>query len=717
MEFTSPLGQDVLLIEALTGTEGISHLFEFHADLLADVSTTIDPADIVGTNVSVSIALADDQGMRWVNGIVTSFEQGASDEEYTEYRATIMPSMWETTLGSNCRVFQNMSGLDVVKQVFSDYGLSVTDKTTGSYAKLEYCTQYSESDFHFVSRLMQEHGISYWFEHTEQANKIVLADDTSGYADCPLVSTVQFESGAAGAESAYGARVTEFTMEASMVSGSHSTADYNYRQYQRVDVDPQKSASKFGTNSYDVYLYPAGEEGYLKDINTQSVSKLEGTFLTARFQASESVVTTYRGNGNARSFTPGYTFTMEDHTNSDFNTKYLLVGVTHSVDQVPSYRSRANTGSEYSNRFLAVPATVVYKAPRTFEKPRIYGPQTAKVIVSEGEEIHLDKLGRVNVQFFWDKLRKPNTVDNTWVRVAQQWAGNGWGAYFWPRVGDEVMIAFLNGDPDNPVVVGSVYNGTNMPKYALPDMSTRSGWVTRSSKGGDASKANELRFEDKINSEQIFLNAQKDMDHRVEADHRLYIGGKDSLIVKGGQYDDITGDRNSNVQGSLVSSTGGSADINVGGNVTEKFGGNIATNVSGSLVLKTGSNADIGYGGNLTEKIGMNASQNVGVNRADKVGVNYSMDAGVELYLKAGAMLVIEAGAGLTLKGPGGFITIDPAGISISGMMVLINSGGAALSGSPGSVTDPRAPQDPKKPTEPDEADDGTAGGALQQGK
>jgi type VI secretion system secreted protein VgrG len=711
MQFSSSLGKDVLVIESLSGTEGISQLYEFHADLLADKDTSIDPEDIVGTNVTITFALTDSVGTRYVNGIVTSFEQGIVDTEFAEYHATIMPSMWELTLASNCRVFQDMTVLDVVKKVFNDYALSISDQTTRTYSKLNYCTQYSESDFHFVARLLQEHGICYWFDHSDGDNKIILADTRDAYQDCPIVSQIEFEVTGKGAEGAYGARVSEFTMEASMVSGKHSTADYTYRNYQRVDVDPMKSASEIGKNAYEVYLYPAGEEGYLKDAQTQDTAKLEKTFLQSRFESSESVSQTYRGKGTARSLTAGYTFTLQHHPRDAWNVKYLLVGVSHSVQQSPSYRTRQAMPDAYSNSFFAVPGTIVYKPPQTFTKPRIYGPQTAKVIVPSGEEIHLDKYGRVNVQFFWDKLRKDNTPDNTWVRVAQQWGGNGWGAYFWPRGGDEVIVEFLNGDPDNPVVTGSVYNAVNMPKYALPDMSTRSGWVTRSSKGGDASNANELRFEDKKGSEQIFINAEKDMDHRVENDHRMYIGGKDSLIIVGNQLDQIGKDRNTNVKGNLVENVGSNADINIGSNVTEKFGGNASQNIGGNLILKTGGNADVNYGGNLTEKIGMNASQDVGVNRADKVGMNYSLDAGMDAYLKAGMTLVIEAGMGITLSSGGGFITIGPAGVMISGTLVLINSGGAALPGTPGEVMSPQSPQDPKSPTDPDTADDGTKGG------
>ena len=718
MQFTSPLGKDVLLIEGLTGSEGISHLFEFRADLLADKDTSIDPKDIVGTNVTVAIALTDDTGTRWINGIVTSFEQGAGDGEFNEYYATIMPSMWELTLSTNCRVFQSMTVLDIVKQIFSDYGLSVKDSTTSTYTKLEYCTQYTESDFHFVSRLLQEQGINYWFEHSDSDNKIILADDASAYQDCPVVSSVQFEVSGSGEEGAYGSRVTEFIMEASMVSGAHITGDYSYRSYKRIDSSQSKSKSDYGVNSYTVYPYPAGAEGYIKSISGQNPEPDETNLInlisTARFQASESVFQTYRGNGTLRTMLPGYKFTLSEHPT--LNGTYLLAGVTHSVDQSPSYRTKTSSGNPYRNRFMAVLSTVVYKPPQTFGKPKIYGPQTAKVVVASGEEIHLDKMGRVNVQFFWDKVRKDNTPDNTWVRVAQQWAGNGWGAYFWPRVGDEVVVEFLNGDPDNPLVVGSVYNATNMPKYALPDMSTRSGWVTRSSKGGSAANANELRFEDKKGSEQIFINAEKDMDHRVENDHRLYIGGKDSVIVVGNQLEDINKDQNISIGGNRVENVGSNEDITIGSNRTEKVGGNESLNIGGSRSEKTGGDDSQSIGGNLNEKVSGNSSHNIGGSNAVQVGGSYSMTVTGAAYVQSGATLVIQAADGITLSGPGGFITISDAGISISGTMVLINSGGMAIPGMAGPQTPPVAPTDPKTPATPDTADDGTAGGALQKG-
>lgn len=502
----------------------------------------------------------------------------------------------------------------------------------------------------------------------------MLGDSRNAYRDCALSAQVSYALNAKGAEGSYGANVVEFNSTATMVPGKHATADYNFRTYARIDVPDKNSSSPYGKNAFESYHYPAGEEGYLKDAQTQLSTQLETLFLDARAVAADAMAEVFHGSSNARSFCAGYTFTLDKHPRSAWNKKYLLTSVGHHATQVPSFRSKDNQGAGYNNGFTAISSDIVFKPARKTRKPAIYGPQTAFVVVPKGEEMYIDKFGRVCIQFVWDKLRKPNTVDNTWVRVAQSWAGNGWGSYFWPRMNDEVVVQFLDGDPDNPVIVGSVYNGVNMPKYELPEHSTRSGLVTRSSKGGSAQNANELRFEDKAGSEQIFLNAEKDMDHRTENDHRRFVGNNDSLIVKNNQ--------------------------------NEKIGADFNREIANNLVEKVGTNSEINIGSDLNEKIGGNYSEDVGSNHAEKVGQNYAMDAGMEVYIKAGMTVVIESGMELCLKGAGGFITIGPAGIAISGTMVMINSGGAAVSGSPGTITSPGAPK------APDEADDGTKGGA-----
>jgi type VI secretion system secreted protein VgrG len=677
MQFSSPLGKDILLIETLDGVEGISRLFEFHAHLLATTDTTIDPKDLIGAKVSVALALNDISGSRWVNGIISSFEQSSSDVEFNVYHARIVPSFWQLTLTTNCRVFQNMTVMDIAKKIIGEYGLSLSDQTATPYKPFDYCTQYNETDFHFISRILAQSGISYWFEHSDEDNRVIFSDSRDAYTDCPLSSSIDFEPAGGGQEGAYGSGVSDFSATASMVSGKHAARDYDFRSYSSHDISDVSSSSAYGKNGYEQFFYPVGEEGYVKETNKKMTTPDFGTlFLDAESKASDAVSEVFRGTSNARSFCCGYTFTMDKHSHSEWNRKYLLTEVVHHVSQVPSYKTESvSSGSGYANQFSAVSSDIVFKSQQIVQKPKIFGPQTATVVAPSGEEMYLDKLGRVCVQFFWDRERKPNTVDNTWVRVAQPWAGSGWGTFFWPRLKDEVIVQFLDGDPDKPVVTGSVYNGVNVPKYALPDHNTRSGLVTRSSKGGSAQNANELRFEDKTGSEQIFLNAERDMDHRIENDSRRFVGGKDSLIVGGSQYEEIDSDRHATIKGNTVDKISGSSDINIASN--------------------------------LNEKVGSNYSLQVGQDHGEKVGQNYALDAGMEVYIKAGMTLVIESGMELCLKGAGGFITIGPAGIAISGTMVLINSGGAAVSGSPPNL------QSPGNPTKPDEADDGSKGGKM----
>ena len=586
--------------------------------------------------------------------------------------------MWQLTLSSNCRVFQNKTVLDIAKAVIGEYGLSLSDQTGSSYKPLEYCTQYSESDFHFVSRILEESGIFYFFEHTDQDNRIVLGDGRNACQDCPLAASFPYARNELGAEGAYGAKISEFTATATMVSGKHSTAEYNYRDFARVDVPDKNSSSPFGRNAFDEYLYPAGGEGYAND-TTQVSTDLETLFLETRAIAADAVAEVYRGGGNARSLCAGYTFTLTSHPRDAWNRKYLLTAVTHHADQVPTYRSVGTVqDTGYSNRFNAVSSDIVFKPARTFPKPIIYGPQTALVVGEAGEEITVDSLGRIKVQFFWDKKNsRGSTADTIWLRVAQSWAGNGWGAHFWPRVKDEVVIQFLNGDPDNPVITGSVYNGVNSPPYALPANKTRSGLLTRSSLGGSAQNANELRFEDKKGSEQVYLHAEMDMDTSIEHDRRISVGNNDSLIVTGKQTEQVGGDYNGQIQGNSV--------------------------------VQIAGKSDLGIGSDLTEKVGGSHSLNIGSNQSIQVGSAYSMNADNTVYINAGASVVIQAGLELSLIASGNFINIGPAGVAISGTMVLINSGGAAGSGSSGAIGDPASP------APPDVADDGSKGGALNK--
>jgi type VI secretion system secreted protein VgrG len=663
----TPLGKDAVLINGFKGREAISALTELELDLLSLPENPIQPALLIGKRVTLGISHNETE-RRYFNGIVRSLELVSHDStlDVNEipvlvYRAVVVPSLWLLTLNTQTRVFQNLTVIEIVKSVLVSYYITPKNDTQATYQSLDYCTQYRETDYDFVTRLLEQHGIFFYFTHTENDHVMVLADNSGQLAPCPVKSTYKYmpEMRRQG-EGFYDMHLHYFGVHSALVTGKHALWEYRFTQFARRTSSPASSMSKadVGDNNHERYDYADGPSAWAKtDASDGKIQEFESQLQDVMRDRSDTRSVEITGESNASLLSSGFTFRMEKHPDPALNSKYLILSVEHSALQQPPFRSSViGVDGPYRNIFAAQPGSLVYRPARITPKPRVPGVVTGKVVVPAGEDSYVDRYGRVCVQFWWDRTRPPNQTDNTLLRVAQAWAGSGWGTYFWPRVNDEVLIDFIEGDPDAPIVVGSLYNGVNKPKYDPATEYTRSGVLTRSSKGGTAANANELRFEDKTGSEQIFLNAEKDMDHRIEKDHRRYVGGKDSLIVKEGQYEDITGDRHSNVTG------------------------------------------------NRAENVTQNYSLQIGENHAEKVGMNYSLGAGSEVYIKAGMKLIIESGMEICLKASGGFITIGPTGVAISGTMVLINSGGSSMSGSPAQIVIPKPP---------DEADDGTKGGKM----
>ena len=641
----TPLGKDVLLLQELSGHEGISRLFEYDLNLLAYDHNSISFTDIVGQKVTITLHLPDGKP-RYVNGYVSRFTQGATDERlFTHYRAQVVPWLWFLTRQADCRIFQNLTPPDIISQVlnlssFKDFRLSLK----GTYPKLEYCVQYRETSFNFVSRLMEEYGIFYYFDHTTQGkHTLVLADQSSALPACPS-SPISYETEVGGLEDPEVINAWRAGQE--VRTGKYAVTDYNF-------VTP--STSLLSTEPTVVSL-PASQSLELFDYPGLHTTKDEGdTVAKVRMQEEEAGHLVINGSGNCRGLVSGYTFELQNHYRSDQNASYIVTEVRHFASAGQSYTTAGGEGGEtYSNDFTCIPSSITYRPPRLTPKPFVQGPQPALVVGKQGEEIWVDKYGRVIVQFYWDRQGQKNEKSSCWIRTSQPWAGGNWGAIWIPRIGQEVLVSFLEGDPDRPIITGRVYNAEQMPPYTLPDNQTRSTFMSRSSKDGGSSNYNELRFEDKKGSEQIFINAEKDMDLRVENDSREFVGNDRSLIVKADQKEKVEGDQHTQVTG------------------------------------------------NRNEKIGQNMSLNVGQALNEKTGMKFAHEAGQEIHLKAGMNVVIEAGLELTIKGSGGFVNIGPAGVTIQGTMVLINSGGAAGAGSGSS------PQDPQ---DPDEADDGSKGG------
>ncbi len=689
LSFTCPLGANVLLPERITGAEGISELFYYQVDLLAGAHTSIDPKKIVGQKVCVGIQVDDSGTQRYFNGIVSSFAMNGGDDEFNNYRATIVPNLWALTLNKNTRVFQNQTVIDVIKAVLSAYSISPTVNTSSTYISMDYCTQYRETDFHFISRLMEQYGIFYYFKHTQDDHILVLDDTSSKLSGCAVQDTFRYAPEGMESEGFYDFVIEELVSRSTMVTGKYEAWDYSFIRYKAVPEGGADAATKgpLGANSNEQYDYADSAAAYLKKESSDSKINDQATFFVdIRRDSGDAGTVIVDGVSNAISMQTGYTFNLTDSPQKSLNIKYLLVHIEHNAWQLPPYRARAvDSLQPYTNTFKATPSSIPYRPPIRTEKPVVHGMHTGQVVAPKGEDSYMDKYGRVCVQFWWDRQRKPNTPDNTLLRVAQSWAGKGWGTYYWPRIGDEVLIDFMEGDPDQPIVVGSVYNGVNMPKYDPASQYTIAGILTRSSKDGGAANANEFRLDDLKGKEQIFMNAERDYDLHVEHDWHTLIGNEKHLKVTSNQYEEVDGDSHLHVKGKQI--------VEVEGDREHKLNGDLKESI--------GQNSNIAVGQSLNEKVGMTHSLNVGENQYNKIGMNCVVDSGMNVYIKGGMNVVIEGGMNVCLSGPGGFVSVGPEGVTIQGTLVMINSGGAAVPGSPGSPQSPESPGSPTAPTFP----------------
>jgi len=646
---TTPLGEDVLLLAAFSGHEAISRLFSFQLDLVSEKGP-IDFAQIIGKKVTIRVTQSD-KTERYFNGIVSHFAQSGSDSRFTRYQMQMVPWTWLLTRYADCKIFHNKTVQEILEQVFKDRGLTdYTIKLNGSYSPIEYCVQYRETDFNFISRLMEQNGIFYFFQHQEESHTMVIADSPSAHEPCPGQESAGYNLVRGGIDEED--VIHSWSLEQELRSGKYTLTDYNFKTPSANLVATEPSVIEVGGNSgFELFDYPG-----------EYATRGDGTaFAKIRMQEEEASHLVANGSSVCRAFTSGYKFALKDHNQGSMNVSYVLTEVEHSASVADTYAMNSGSGGEsYSNDFTCIPETVPFRPARLTPKPFVQGPQTAVVVGTSdasdgggsGEEIWVDKYGRVIVLFPWDRINKYSC----WVRVSQDWAGQGWGGITIPRVGQEVLVSFLEGDPDRPIITGRVYNADQTVPYTLPDYQTRSTFRTRSSKGGGADNYNELRFEDKKGDEQVFLRGEKDFDTRMKNDIREWAGNNRSLIVTQDQM--------------------------------EKAGGDLHSQVTG----------------NVNQKVGQNLSLQVGQNLYEKSGMNFAHEAGQVIHLKAGMTVVLEAGVELTLKVGGNFIDINPAGVTIVGTMVMINSGGAAGSGCGSSPTSPK---------DPDQADDGSKGGKM----
>lgn len=709
---TTPLGKDVLLINGFTATERMSGLFRFDLELLATPqnASKVKPEDLLGKPMTVRVSLGDDAAKgpyRYFHGVVSRFAEGGKDNRFHSYYAEVVPWLWLLTQTSDCRIFQDKSVIDIVKDVLGDLQKDFPEFTfrvvppAGKYTKRDYCVQYRETDFNFVSRLLEEDGLYYYFEHAADKHTLVIDDSPTAGGDVPNQSDVRFLP--ISGKGTYGEdTVTDWRAETVLRPGKYVLRDYHF-QIPKNDLEVKASTKTAASSNGKLEMFDYSGE-YVERFNKpdqrlDQVKTEGGTLVDVRMGEEDALHSVVSGAGYCRGFVPGFAFSLRHEKGK----KYLLTSVSHSALQNPDYVSdleRPQTA--YSNSFHCIPNTAQFRPPRVTPKPVVEGLQSALVVGKQGEEIWTDKYGRVKVQFYWDRYGKKNENSSCWVRVAQAIAGKRWGAFFLPRIGQEVLIAFMEGDPDQPIIVGSAYNADQMPHYQLPDEQTKSYIKTNSSKGGDG--FNEIRFEDKAGKEQIFIHAERNMDLRVKNDSMERVIGNRHLIAGSEKDGQKSGD-----QRELVYQD---KHLNVKRHQVEQIEGNYQLMI-GNGEATAGGKLDVVVEKDQSEKIGGKLSTTVGGDHHEKVGAgpmmgNYALEAGNEIHLKSGANVVIEAGAlgSLTLKGTGGFITIDPTGVTIQGMLVKINSGGVPGIGSGAQPQEPEQAQ----PTQPDQADDSKTG-------
>lgn len=639
LQAATPLGDDVLVLLRMTGREELGRLPEFQLEFVSRRGD-IKPEEILGKSIGWALELASGD-VRYFNGYVTRFteagdarlsqyEQGGKGQAYS-YKATVNPWLWFLTRRSNCRTYQNKTVVEIVEEVFKDYQFASVKKVQlrGDYPTKEFAVQYRETDFNFVCRLLEQEGIYFAFEYGDGEHTLVLMDSYGAHKATPPLE-VPFYSQAVAINDAD--CFTSWLVEREIQPGKYVIDEYDW-------FKPQVKMSGQGLPAiqkphdlagYEMFDYP-GE--YAKPGDGEQYAKTRIEELHAKYEQ-------FSGRGCVRLCAPGRLLKLQDHPRRAYNAEYLVTWVSYSA--TAGDLASGGDGADFQCSVAAIDAKATYRPQRITPKPVVQGPQTAFVVGPSGEEIYTDEWGRIKVQFHWDRYSKTNENSSCWVRVAQPFAGKEWGFTGYPRVGHEVVVHFLEGDPDYPLVVGSLYNGEAKPPYKLPDWKTRTGYKSKTYQG---SGYNELYFEDKKGYEEIYIHAQLNKSVYVNNNRYTYVGYDDHLVVKYDAYEKCDGDHH----------------IMLKGDRNEKL--------EGSLSLDVGQNVD------------------------HKVGMKLAYDAGMEIHLKAGMTMVLEAGVSLTLKVGGNYININPAGVFVSGTMVMINSGGSAGSGSGASPVPPEEAQ------------------------
>jgi type VI secretion system secreted protein VgrG len=611
IQITTPLGEDVLLFYRMNGIERLSEPFEYQLELLS-TKDSIAAEQILGEAITVHVDLADGS-KRHFNGHVARFGQFGTKGSFACYRATVRPWLWFLTRAANCRIFQHKTVPDIIKQVFRDQGFSnFKEKLSGSYSSRDYCVQYRESDFNFVNRLMEEEGIYYFFSHESGKHDLVLSDSVSAHDKVPGYEKIPYHQEEGLADRTRKDHIHEWEIASEVQSGVYALTDYDFKKPKAGLLVKSSVTRQHSHASYECFDYP-GE--YMEMGDGEQLVRHRIEELQAQYEACE-------GKCKARGLAVGALFALTEHPLQHQNREYLVVSASYSLhlDEYLSSINPSDSVKTFTCGFRAMDRTVPFHPPRVTPRPTVGGPQTAVVVGPSGEEIYVDKYGRVKVQFHWDRYGTGDENSSCWVRVSHPWAGKQWGMISHPRIGQEVIVDFLEGDPDQPIITGRVYNAFQMPPYDLPANMTQSGIKSRSTKGGGTDNFNEFRFEDKKGSELIFLHAEKDQSIEVENDEGHWVGHDRQKTIDRNETTHVKHDRTETVDNNET--------ITIGKNRTETVQANEAITIAKNRVGSVGENETIAIGKNRTEEVGENEEISIGKDRQRTVGQNETINIG-----------------------------------------------------------------------------------------
>jgi len=671
MQITTPLAEDVLLFQRLHVYEELSRPFEHQLTLLS-AQKDINLDDVLGKPVSVQLGIPKGK-FRYFSGYVSRFAQSGMVGRYYRYTATSRPWLWFLSRTADCRIFQEMTVPDIIKQVFADHPTADFElKLSASYHKWTYCVQYRETDFNFVSRLMEQEGIYYYFRHDKGRHTMVLVDSTSAHSPYGDYGTIPYvvPERVRRTDQEY---IDSWEISREIQPGLYAQDDFDFERPSAVLLTKKNVSRQHNEADYEIYDFP-GE--YLQKADGDHYAAVRMDELSTQFEIANAAT-------NARGLCVGATFTLSDQTRDDQNREYLVLGANYDLE-FSAYEglSDPNPGT-YQCSFRAMTTQQQFRPPRTTPKPHVTGPQTAVVVGPAGDEIYTDKYGRVKVQFPWDRYGKKNENSSCWMRVSHPWAGKNWGMIAIPRIGQEVIVDFLEGDPDEPIITGRVYNAEQMPPYALPANMTQTGTKTRSTKGGDPSNFNEIRFEDKKGQEQLFIHAEKNQDIEVEHDETHWVGNDRTKKIDHDETTDVKHDRTETV--------GNNESISIGANRTETVGGNESITITKDRSESVGKNEEISIGESQSLTVGKDQSLSVDHDRSANVGGNESitvakdqtvtisgnrtvsvdkddkLSVGKKLHIDAGDEIVLQTGSASIVLKNDGTITIKGNDITLDG--------------------------------------------------